>query len=612
MIDTIGTLFLAARYSFSFCLKNSRNNTIVRIVIAVLNTVLVYLSIKSTGSVINSVQGSMEKFRGKDYTFVEFATSSELVKPILFLAGVMYFVMVVGRLNWYFRSRWVQRLRFANQQNFNDHRASLDVARFRSKEYDDLSKRIAELPFSWQTRLWFSDDMLNLFSSVVSFVLFGASLLVFNPIYAVILLVGSMPMMFVEFKIVNLWWNLFQELVPHNKKRNLLEKPYHNANVFIQALMFHQIPSIRKEIEINVDGVLSQYDCIRNQSLRKETMARTFSIIGLCIVTVIAVWHTVRYQGGIGNLTVLLAAARTFQGNLEMIVSTAAEQWNSAKGVILIEQDFLGLKPFLVTENPVIPKFKGIPCVRFDNVSFAYPNKEDLLVLKDVSFTIEAGSKVAIVGKSGNGKSSIVSLLMRHYDPKTGNVYADDVNLKNILPDVWCDYASALTQEYSILERTIAGEISSSRLDKPIDIELIKESCIFADFDDVVAKDSDGMDSQIGVEFGGRDFSGGEKQRLALARIHYRRTPIIILDEPDAKLDPESARKVVDHIFALKGVTVIMVTHHVSRTKLCDKVIVMAKGEVAEQGSHDELISKDGAYAKMYKEDEKCLSKTLN
>ena len=370
--------------------------------------------------------------------------------------------------------------------------------------------------------------------------------------------------------------------------------------------MFNQMPTISREIDINVGSILEQHDKIRKISVRKEMLAHFLTVGGLCAVMIHAVWSTLVYTGEIGTLTIIIAAARTFQGNLESIVSLVAEQWNNAKGVILIEKDFLGLKPVLKTEYPVIPKFDITPLVKFYRVSFAYPDT-DKLVLQNVSFTIEPGAKVAIVGKSGSGKSTIQALLMRQYDPKTGAIFAGNVNLRNIEPHVWNKVASALTQEYTVLARSIRAEIASSRFDQPIDPEAVSASARFANFDEVVDSDPKGYESQIGTDFGGREFSGGEQQRLAVARVHYRGTPILILDEPDAKLDPESAQKVIDNVFALKGVTVVIITHHVSRAERCDKVIVMEKGEVAEQGTPQELMALNGVYAQMYTKDKERL-----
>jgi ABC-type multidrug transport system fused ATPase/permease subunit len=599
--ETIATLYQAARYSFLFCWRNSKTETIGRIAISAVTTFSFYLSIQATGSIINAVQNSMKTFKGGVYT-VNDAVQSGLLVPILFLVGVLIFGVLLNKLNWFYRGKWNQTLRFANQRELNEHRATLDIARFRSKEVDDLSRRIQELPMSWQTRISFSEEMLSLLTTLVSFVIFGASLLWYKPIYALVLVVTALPMAFVEFKLVAMWWNLFQELVPQHKKRNMLEKPYHQTGAFVQALMFNQMSPLRREIDINVDGILDAYNRIRWISFRKESFTHLFAVAGLCGVIIYAVWSTVAYAGAIGTLTVIMAAARTFQGNLDSIVSLVADQWNSAKGVILIEKDFLGLKSMLQTEYPVVPKFDVVPRITFDHVSFAYPDTEKS-VLHDVSFTIEPGSKVAIVGKSGNGKSTLQALLMRHYDPTSGAVYAGGINLRNIEPQVWNKVASALTQEYVVLERRISEEIASSRLDEPVNQKEVESAARFANFDEVVESDPEGYEAQIGVEFGGRDFSGGERQRLALARAHYRGTSILILDEPDAKLDPESAQKVIDQVFALNGITVIMITHHVARAERCDKIIVMGKGEVAEEGTHRELMALDGSYASMYTKD---------
>ncbi|MES3005083.1 MAG: ABC transporter ATP-binding protein [Patescibacteria group bacterium] len=599
--ETMMTLFLATKYSLAFCWRNSRGATMFRIVIAVCTTLLMYLGIQSNGFMINSVQNSIGKFSPTD-SFYKVFVEGGILYPVLFISGVILFGMFLSRFNWYYRSKWNQTLRFANQRELNNHRATLDIARFKSKEYDDLSKRIQELPTSWQTRIWFSDEMLSLFTTSVSFVLFGASLLWYKPVYALILVVTSLPMMFTEFRLGALWWGLFEKMVPHNKKRSVLERPYHGPTAFAQALMWNQMSPLRRKIDINIGEVVNEYDSIRSTVLKKEIVTNFFAIAGLCGILVNEILFTVTHAGQIGTFTVIFAAAKTFQGNLESIVTVIANQWNNAKGVILIEKDFLGLKPLVQTEYPVVPSFENTPRIRFEDVKFIYPESENE-VLRGVNFVIEPGSKTVILGKSGNGKSTLLHLLMRQYDPTSGNIFVGETNLRSIEPNVWSNVVSALMQEYTVLERKIGEEIASSRLDEPVDMDRVAESARFAHFDGVVSSDPDGYESQIGVDFGGRDFSGGERQRLALARVHYRGTPILILDEPDSKLDAESAQKVIDQVFALSGVTVIMITHHVSRAERCDKVIVMGEGRVVEEGTPSELLAKGEIYASMLQKD---------
>ncbi len=602
--ETLIIMLRAVRYSLAFCWRGSRLETIGRLVVALFNTTLAYLLVQVTGLIINELQSSIAEFKGVVPTIGE-VFGIIPVGALALMVGMIVVATVVNQFDWYYRSKWNQRLRYANQRELNNHRATLDVARFRSKEYDDLQRRISDLPQSWQTRIGFAEEMLALFMTSVSFVLFGASLLWYKPIYAAVLLVTVIPAAVVAFQLVNLWWELVLEQVPQGKKRHMLERPYHSPQAFVQALMFNQMPALRREIDINTSGVEAAYNKVRSICVRREVFTNLIASIGLCGVVIHAVWTAVQ-TGEIGTFTIILAASRAFQGNLSSIVSSFADQWNSARGVILIEEGFLGLKPVIKTEYPVVPSFNIVPTIRFDHVSFSYPDTEEK-VLKDVSFTIEPGTKVAIVGKSGNGKSTIQALLMRHYDPTSGSIFVGDVNLRNIAPNVWCEVASSLTQEFTVLERPIGAEIASSRLGQPLNLEAVRDSAKFANFDEVVDSDPKGYDSQIGVEFGGRDFSGGEKQRLALARVHYRGTPVLILDEPDAKLDPESALKVIDKVFALKGVTIVMITHHVSRAERCDKVIVMGKGEVVEEGTHGELMARRGVYASMCEKDKKRL-----
>lgn len=600
--ETVSMLLLAAKLSFSFCWRNSKAETIGRLVVSLVITLSAYLTVQITGLIINAVQNSTEGFQvGLTMGLLD-VFEGKLGIAIYCMVAVFLLGAIVGRFNWYYRSRWNQKLRYANNREINDSRAALDVGRFKSEEYDDLSKQITELPASWHTRVMFSDEMFTFVTTLVSFSLFGLSLLWYQPYYALILVVFAIPVMIADFHFVLSWWNLYKRIVPYNKERGVLEKPFFSPTTFTQAKMFNQMPTLRKQIDANTDVILHEYNAVRKFGIKTEMITRVMSVLALSGIIIHAIWQTIVTGGEIGTLTIIIAAARTFQTNLETLISSMSEQWTNARGVVLIERDFMGLKPLISTPNPIVPNFTSIPRITFDHVSFSYPNSEKL-ALDDVSFTVEPGEKLAIVGKSGSGKSTILALLMRYYDPKSGSVKVNEINLQNIEPHEWNRYVAALTQEYTVLERQIGAEIASSRLGQNPDTEDLIASTQFADFHDVVSSDPHGFESQIGVEFGGRDFSGGEKQRLALARAHYRGTPILILDEPDAKLDPDSAQRVIEQVFALKDVTVIMITHHVSRAEKCDRVLVMSKGQIVEQGTHEELMAQGGVYSTMSAQD---------
>lgn len=607
LLKNIMTMFKAARYSIAFCWRSDNKLMLKRITLSAIMSLLNYVSVYSFGLLVNTIQGASTSYTPTNL-YAEFMASG-LLLPIILTLGSYLANSIAGSYHGLLRGESNEVLRFANYREMHEHRATLDVATIRSKEFDDLERRIGELPSGWGTRINFSQDLLMLFNMVVTFVTFGTTLLWYNGYYALIILIASVPMMLVEFKVANLWWNVSEKLVPEFKKRDVLEKPYRGGvTAFIQAQMFGQLPTLRKEIDLNVDNVINTHSKIRRSAVVIRLVGKVLTIMSLVGVTLHAGWMVVSHTFlSIGTLTIILNASRSFQSSIESVASLIADQWNNAKGLVLIEESFFTITSKIVTEYPVVPPADITPEIVFDHVSFRYPDTERL-VLDDVSFTVKPGSRVAIVGTSGHGKSTLLSLLMRYYDPTSGNIFASGINLKNIKPKDWYTVISALTQEYIVLDRTIGDEIASSRLGEPVNISAVESAAMFANFDTVVHDDPKGLNAQLGVEHGGRELSGGEKQRLALARVRYRGTPVLVLDEPDAKLDANSAEIVMNNILALTGVTVVIITHHISRAEMCDKIIVMEKGKVVEKGTHDELMTLGGSYVSMREKDRERLS----
>ncbi|MFA6314760.1 MAG: ABC transporter ATP-binding protein [Candidatus Paceibacterota bacterium] len=606
LLDAISTVQKASRYSFAFCFRNNRKDTITIAGLIVAQTLLGYVMILLMGELISSIQLQLTNPRQSPITLKEFVGGGYFLPVLMFIVAL--FIEIVLQK---FRSFIVQRqrhvLRLANNQEMNDLRASLDIARKRSKTYDDIEKKIDELPESWGTRISFAGEMIESLSAVIGLVVFGISLLTTHPIYVCIILAMSIPMVFAEFAAVSRMWKLSLELIPHHKRRSVLQQAFFGTTSFLQGLMFNQLPTLSKQIKDNQDHVLKSVLEARWQNLQISLGAYLFAMAGLSIVLLHSVWGTLSIGGDLGALTVIIGSSRRLQSSIRDIVLQIATQWQSAKGMVMIEEEYFALKPLLSTVNPVDPEFTGPPTIYFNNVSFSYPDK-DVLVLRNVSFTIRPRSKVAIVGTNGSGKSSLIGLLLRHYDPTSGSIHIGDLNLNNIAPTVWSKTACALLQNFAIMERTIGSEIASSRLEESIDMEKVRESASFAEFTPIVDGDPKGFDSQIGTEFDGREFSGGEEQRLALARAKYRGTPIFILDEPDAKLDPEASERLMDKIFAQKDTTMIIVTQHVSRAKNADNILVLDNGELVESGTHDELLSKHGKYSSLLTKDKARLS----
>ena len=234
--------------------------------------------------------------------------------------------------------------------------------------------------------------------------------------------------------------------------------------------------------------------------------------------------------------------------------------------------------------------------IEFEHVAFAYT--ADAPVLKDVNFKIKAGQLVGVVGPTGGGKSTIVSLIPRFYDPASGVVKIDGVDVREYKFRSMRDQIGYVLQETVLFEGTVRDNIAYGR--KGVTDEQIREAAKLANADEFIARMPHGYDTMVGER--GETLSGGQRQRIGIARAVIRNNPILILDEPTAALDTESERLVIDALEKLmKGRTVITIAHRLSTIRDANKIIVLKDGVVAEEGTHDELIARGGVYAELYR-----------
>ncbi len=237
--------------------------------------------------------------------------------------------------------------------------------------------------------------------------------------------------------------------------------------------------------------------------------------------------------------------------------------------------------------------------IELKNVSFSYPG-ENKNSLNNINLTIKPYEKIAIVGYNGAGKSTLTKLLMKFYEASEGNIYYDGVDIKEYDTNEYRNNCGAVFQDYKIFAGTVAENVV---MDFAKNSEKINESLVNSGLDNKLSDLKDGINTQLTKEFyeDGTNLSGGEEQKLAISRIFYKDCGIIILDEPSSALDPISEYRLNKTILSLsEHKTVIFISHRLSTTCMADRILMMENGEIIEEGSHEELIDKNGKYAEMF------------
>jgi ATP-binding cassette, subfamily B, bacterial len=320
----------------------------------------------------------------------------------------------------------------------------------------------------------------------------------------------------------------------------------------------------------------------------------TATALGTALVLGFGAYHVLQGKISLGELTVLISYIAAVYQPLESISHTIG---NLHQQFVFMNASLglLDTQPEVVEDDDAMDIGRSRGEIEFDNVSFSYKGRVD--TLRNISFHIQPGQRVAIVGPTGAGKTTLASLLVRFYDPNSGVIKIDGHPMRKLTLQCLRNQLSLVLQEPLLFSGSIADNIRYGRLDASMDD--IIEAARAANAHDFVERLPDGYDTELGER--GAQLSGGERQRICVARAFIRNAPILILDEPTSSIDSKTELVILDALDRLMvGRTSLMIAHRLSTIRKADVIVVVNRGRVAEVGPHDELLTKGGLYYQLY------------
>jgi len=479
-----------------------------------------------------------------------------------------------------------------------EHAASLDLLAYEDPVFYD---RLERARVQATDRLYMIQAIGRLVQQVITTITLSISIMLFSPWLLLLLVVGVIPAFVGETHFAFLGYAKNFGQTPIRRQLDYLRILGGSKEAAKELKLFGLQDFLTGRFKKLSTQVYEQDIALARRKVAAGSVLSSIGTAGYYTAYVFAVWKTVTGAFSFGTLIFLANAIRDASSNLQQTfstLSTIADQALFMTDLIA----FFEMRPMIASKANALPAPRPIrQGFEFRNVSFRYPGG-GRFVLNKLNFSLRPGERVALIGENGEGKTTIVKLLTRLYDPLEGEVLLDGIDLREYrLEDLYHEIG-VIFQDYMRYEMTARENIAVGRIELLDNLDVLRRSAEKSMANDVVAKLPGGYEQMLGRRFdGGVDLSGGEWQKVALARAYLRDAQVLVLDEPTSALDARSEYEVFQRFAELTaGKMALFISHRFSTVRMADRIVVLENGRIAEEGDHNALTSLGGRYAEMF------------
>lgn len=569
--------------------KSSPVSSLVTLIITVLNGATVSLNMVVSKYIIDNVVLALSN---KNY-----------IHRVIFWVAMEFCIAIISslisRINTYFSRIQTKELNNYISKIMVEKSNELDLSYFENSDfYNKIEKANDQASPAAMSIIGELTEIIRNFSVLVGAIVIVIQL---NPLLLVLCMVTSIPMFFMNIRIYKMLYEVYDKRVEKTRFAKKLQKIMLHYNS-IKEIKLYRIGKYFQNIILSIyNENLNQDKSVGKKQFKNLSLVDILNTVISYIYKIYIIFLTLSNGLTIGAMNMYMSALTNIDSSVKSTLSCISELYENN---LYIENLFyvIDLKP-KISDNETSKSFNNniINYIEFRNVSFKYP-KSNKYALKKVSFKIKANQTCAIVGLNGCGKTTLIKLLTRLYDPDEGEIYIDDVNIKEYSIQSLYKGISVVFQDYMKYPFTVKENIGFGDIDNIDNTELIEDCSKKSNAYDFIQKLDDKFDTKLEKLWkNGVELSLGQWQKLAISRAFMSNSSILILDEPTASVDAKSEYELFKNFKELVGSrTSILISHRFSTVKMSDFIVVLKDGEVVEKGTHDSLMLDDGLYAELY------------